>query len=83
MRSVIKREIRVAFSQKGQPTWFRISKWIVMIGVIVALRSTPYGWYWLGGVLLVGLALHLLWRWKTRVWTQPWGGWDDVEAGKP
>ena len=26
------------------------------------------------------IGLHLLWRYKTKVWTQPWRGWDDVDA---
>jgi hypothetical protein len=27
------------------------------------------------------LTLHFIWRWKTKGWTQPWGGWNDLEAG--
>ena len=35
----------------------------------------------LGIVALVfSLALHFFWRWKTKGWTQPWGGWDDVDT---
>ncbi len=26
------------------------------------------------------VALHMLWRVKTRAWTQAWGGWDDVDT---
>ena len=28
----------------------------------------------------VAVGLHLLWRSKTKVWTQPWRGWNDVDA---
>lgn len=35
-----------------------------------------------GSAALFGLAsgLHLLWRIKTKRWTQPWPGWNDVAA---
>jgi len=26
--------------------------------------------------------LRVAWRWKTKGWTQPWLGWNDVKAGK-
>jgi hypothetical protein len=81
MRSVIRRELNVAFSKKAQPMWFRVAKWVFILGVTAALWRSPYlGWF-LGGAVVVGLAIHLLWRWKTKEWTQPWGGWSDLEAG--
>jgi hypothetical protein len=83
MRSALRRELRVALSQKAQPVWFRITKWVALIGLTVALWRTPYLWWWLGGALTLGLAVHFLWRWKTRAWTQPWGGWNDLEAADP
>jgi hypothetical protein len=43
---MLKREMRVAFSRKAQPIWFRVVKW------------------------------------KTKGWTQPWGGWNDLDAGR-
>lgn len=81
MNSVIQRELRVAFSRKAQPRWFRITKWIVAVAVTVKLWGTPYLWWWLGGGAVAALVVHFFWRWKTRAWTQPWGGWHDVEAG--
>ena len=29
----IKREVRVAFSRNAQPLWFRITKWVVFVGL--------------------------------------------------
>jgi hypothetical protein len=43
---------------------------------------SPYFWWWIGGALALSLTLHFIWRWKTKGWTQPWMGWDDVDAGK-
>jgi hypothetical protein len=33
-------------------------------------------------VALAGIPVHLLWRYKTKNWTQPWRGWNDVDAGR-
>ncbi len=78
---MINRELRVAFSKKAQPVWFRITKWVVFLGVSVVLFGTTFFWYWVIGLPLVGMITHLIYRWKTRTWTQPWGGWNDIEAG--
>lgn len=80
---LIRREVRVATSLRAQPKWFRIVKWVVIITVSVSLWRTPYFWGWLLGGLAIALTLHGFWRWKTRGWTQPWGGWDDMEAADP
>ena len=82
MNETLKREFRVAFSKKAQPVWFRIVKWIVLIGVSTALWNTPYIWWWIGGLTVVGATVHFTWRWKTKGWTQPWGGWNDVGSDK-
>ena len=82
IRDVMRREFRVAFSRRAQPFWFRVAKWIVAIGISVLLWGTPYFWLWILGALGLGLTVHFIWRWKTKGWTHPWGGWDDVEAGK-
>ena len=76
----LRREKRVALSLKAQPVWFRVAKWIVLLGVGALLWGRPYFWYVIVGALLLGVGLHLVWRWKTRGWTRPWGGWDDVET---
>ena len=82
MNETIKREFRVAFSKKAQPVWFRIVKWAIVIGVVIALWGKPALW-WLLGVMALGTTIvHFTWRWKTKGWTQPWGGWNDVEAAR-
>jgi len=76
----VKREIRVATSRRAQPVWFRIVKWAVAIGLSAMLWRTPYFFWWIFGALGLSLTVHFFWRWKTRGWTRPWGGWDDLEA---
>jgi hypothetical protein len=31
----------------------------------------------------MGLGAHFFYRYMTRGWTEPWGGWNDVEAARP
>jgi hypothetical protein len=50
----------------------------VLLGVSAILWRTAYFWVWILGALGLGVTIHLIWRWKTKGWTQPWGGWDDV-----
>jgi hypothetical protein len=74
-----KREVRIATSRRSQPVWFRILKWATAIGISTIFWRTPY---FFGGSSVLGLSLtlHFFWRWKTKGWTQPWGGWDDLDA---
>jgi hypothetical protein len=76
----LRRELRVAFSRRAQPVWFRIVKWLLVLGVVVALWRSRWFWPVMLGAVALSLGAHLLWRWKTKRWTQPWGGWHDVDA---
>jgi len=78
----LRREARVAFSLRAQPLWFRILKWIVIIACVAAFHDHTWFWLVLAGCFATALAVHFLYRWKTRAWTRPWGGWDDLEAGR-
>ena len=79
---MIRKEFRVAFSKKAQPLWVRIIKWTVFLAVSYLLFDTKWFWVWIIGLTITGLTAHFIYRWKTKVWTQPWGGWSDVEAGQ-
>ena len=79
IRNGIRREMRVAFSRTAQPVWFRVLKWTMALGVSALLWRGPYFWAWILSALSLGVTVHLIWRWKTKGWTQPWGGWNDVE----
>jgi hypothetical protein len=74
----IKKELRVAFSRGTQPVWFRIAKWVIFVAVSKRLHGTRWFRAWILGGVLAGLTLHFVYRWKTRGWTEPWGGWDDI-----
>jgi 2-polyprenyl-6-methoxyphenol hydroxylase-like FAD-dependent oxidoreductase len=78
----VKRELRVAFSEERSPASLRVAKWIAILAVARRLSGTRWFWPWVLGLPLAGLATHLVYRHKTRGWTRPWGGWQDVEAGR-
>ena len=78
----IKREGRVAFSRTAQPVWFRITKWVVFIGLARRFYGTKWFWTGIVGGAAAGTALHFVYRWKTQGWTHPWGGWNDLAAGQ-
>jgi hypothetical protein len=80
--NTVKREVRVAISKKAQPVWFRVIKWaLILVFGVLFWRSRVFWWTVLG-LLIVALMLHGVWRWKTKGWTQPWGGWNDLDAGR-
>jgi hypothetical protein len=74
----VKKELKVAFSRDAQPLWFRIAKWVIFMAASNRLRGTRWFRVWTLGVVLAGLTLHFIYRWKTRGWTEPWGGWADI-----
>lgn len=78
--AILKREVRVALSKKAQPVWFRLLKWVVILFVCWSYRQAPYFGFSLGLVFLLGFGLHLFWRYKTKGWTQAWGGWNDLDS---
>ena len=41
--------------------------------------------YWLIvlAILVACLLVHMLYRIKTKAWSQPWGGWNDVQTAYP
>jgi O-antigen/teichoic acid export membrane protein len=82
LAQALRRECRVAFSKRAQPAWFRVVKWIVIVAVTLALYPSVWFWVWLGGSTILALSLHCLYRWKTKIWTRPWRGWNDLEAGR-
>jgi hypothetical protein len=47
------------------------------------LYATRWFRAWVFGLPVAGLATHLLYRHMMHAWTRPWGGWKDVEAGRP
>jgi len=76
----IQRELRVAFSPRAQPWWFRLIKWSVLIAAIARYGKRWWFRYVMGVALVVALSVHFFYRWKTQGWQRPWGGWDDVTA---
>jgi hypothetical protein len=82
MQDAIRRELRVAFSKRAQSPLFRVIKWVVFIASTGLLYRTRFFRYWVIGLPLLSISIHFLYRWKTRGWTEPWGGWNDLQAGQ-
>lgn len=78
--NVIERELRVAFSPRAQPWWFRVIKWTLIIVVTARYRKRWWFGYVMGSVTLGAIALHMFYRWKTQGWRRAWGGWSDLSA---
>jgi hypothetical protein len=81
LNSARRRELRVAFSPRAQPVWFRVVQWTcVIIGGAVAFHGRSWFWCILVGLAFAGALLHFVDRGKTNAWTRPWGGWEDLTA---
>lgn len=76
------REIEVAFSKYSQPVWFRIVKWITIVLGVYLFHDHHLFVFALLVLLILSVAIHLLWRHKTKGWTQSWIGWE-YEKNKP
>jgi hypothetical protein len=82
LTTAVRREFRVAFSPRAQPVWFRVLKWTSILVGIVWFHDRSWFWSCLAVLTLAAMLLHLLYRWKTKVWTRPWGGWNDLTAAR-
>lgn len=74
VREVVRKEIRVALT--AQSTQFRVYKYIIFgafLGAIYAWRGAQATWLTLGVLLVIALAVHFFFRWKTEAWTKAWG----------
>ena len=83
LRGRIRRELGVMFSRRTQPMPLRVAKWAALLAVARGLRGTRWFGAWAFGLPTAGLGAHLFYRHMTRGWTEPWGGWNDVDAARP
>ena len=82
LNTTVRRELRVAFSRRAQPVWFRIVKWTCILVGVALFYDQRWFWWTLAGLATAGVSVHCLYRWKTKTWTRAWGGWNDLEAGR-
>ena len=75
---LLQRELRVAFSPRAQPGWFRIAKYLLFFYLVRRYHGAQYFWPCVGAAFCAGTAIHFFYRHKTCGWTKPWGGWDDI-----
>jgi len=83
LRCSVRREVRVTFSLRAQSLGFRIAKWTVFVTLVHFYWRQPWFWRCLSVAAMLGLASHLFYRCKTRGWTRPWGGWNDLDTANP
>ena len=83
LAQTLRREARVIFSLKTQPLWVRVLKWAVILALIVRYHDNAWFWPVVAIMFALSLSVHFLYRWNTCAWTKPWGGWRDLEAGRP
>jgi hypothetical protein len=83
LSGTLRTELRVVLSKDRSPLSLRIAKWALFLYIARRLYGTRWFRVWVYGLPVVGLATHLLYRRKTHGWTRSWGGWSDVEAGRP
>jgi hypothetical protein len=83
LSETVHKELRVVISGNQSPLPFRIAKWALFLSVMWRLHGTRWFWAWVLGLPVAGLATHLLYRRMTHGWTRPWGGWKDLDAGRP
>ena len=79
---VVRRELRIAFSPRALPVWFRVLKWTCILAGVLAFHDQRWFWWTLAGLAAAGTRLHFFYRRKTQGWTRAWGGWNDVAAGR-
>jgi hypothetical protein len=75
LKSIIKRELEVAFAKETQPIWFRILKYVFLICVIYLLWATISLLITLAALFAGALLLHFWIRHKTHGWTKSYGLW--------
>jgi hypothetical protein len=83
MKAVLEREKYVVLH--GQSWRFRVVKYLILGAIAVAVSSWK-GWIvtvQLFAVLFIlGTAVHFLFRWKTKAWTQSWGPYKKLDLPK-
>lgn len=80
LRQQIRRELGVMFSRRHQPIPVRVAKWAAFLVIARGLHGTRWFPLWAFGLPTAGLLAHFCYRYMTRGWTEPWGGWNDVES---
>lgn len=83
IKALIEREKYVVLH--GQSWQFRVSKYIIIIAVLIALGLWK-GWFvavvFLVCLGMLGTVVHFIFRWKTKAWTKSWGPYKKLDLPK-
>ena len=75
LNKIVKREFQVAFSKDAQPVWFRILKYMIIGSLMYFFWNTLFLWIFMIVLFILGLGLHMWYRYKTEGWTKSYGMW--------
>lgn len=79
-KETARRELYVAIHAQ---TWrFRVRKYVILLGIAAATWWWKGGWavLWLFvGLTVLALAVHFIFRWKTKAWTRSWGPYKKID----
>lgn len=83
IKELIEREKYVVIH--GQTLRFRIVKYIILAAIAWGLYAWK-GWtaVWMVFLVLsiIAIAIHFLFRWKTKAWTESWGPYKKLDLPK-
>jgi len=82
LSETIKLELHVAFSKESQPVWFRVLKYVLIIGFVYFFWNTRVLWIGLISLVVCSLLLHFWYRYKTQRWTRSYGFWKSLTEKK-
>ncbi len=75
LNKIIKRELQVAFAKDAQPVWFRLVKYLLLLGFVCFFWRSKLFWMVVLVVAILSFALHFWFRYKTEGWTKSYGMW--------
>ena len=71
----IKDDVEFIKSHELQPKWYKVLKVFILLGAILGYYTLFGTWatvLFFSSFMLLNLALHLIYRAKTKKWTQTW-----------
>ncbi|MGY3214514.1 hypothetical protein ACVW2L_003567 [Mucilaginibacter sp. HD30] len=78
-KQILKQELQVAFSKHAQPVWFRIIKYVLILGAVVFFSRDTLFWPVFILLAVLSVLLHFWYRYKTHGWTKKYGMWKPVK----
>jgi hypothetical protein len=78
LNSAIRRELRVAFSSRAQPVWFRIIKWACIFVAAMLFHNQCRFWWTFAGLAAMGNVVALFLSLENQRLDPHVGGWNGL-----